>query len=170
MAPRAHSEEMDLPSPRNGASTRLAGDQEIGASHGQVEPVLGLRSKPRSCSQPRPQDRAQHGEADLDGSWYRAGTASPTKDDVGTVSSGSLGHSCCCRLLHYRDLDFRGSGHVLRFFRHSTEDPPGPSLDTHTKPRPSLHETSRARPRGVQRQLSSRLLAPHHRPRFEIYN
>ncbi len=56
------------------------------------------------------------------------------------------------------------------FFRHSTEDPPRPSLNTHTKSRPILHETSRARPHGVRRQLSPRLLAPHHRPRFEIYN
>ena len=107
-----------------------------------AEPVLGLRSNPRSCSQPRPQDR-EHGEADLEGSRYRAGTASPTKDDVGAVSSESLGHPRRCRFLHHRNLDFRGSGHVLRFLRHSTEDPPVPSLDTHTEPRPSLHETSR---------------------------
>ena len=125
--------------------------EELVLRMAKSNPSWGYARNQGACSQPRPQDRAQHGEADLDGSWYRAGTASPTKDDVGTVSSGSLGHSCCCRLLHYRDLDFRGSGHVLRFFRHSTEDPPGPSLDTHTKPRPSLHETSRARPRGVQR-------------------
>ena len=92
MEPRAHREEMDLPSPRNGATTRLAGDRGIGASHGQVEPVLGLRSNPRSSRQPRPQDRAEHGEAALEGSRYRAGTASPTKDDVGTISSESLGH------------------------------------------------------------------------------
>ncbi len=68
------------------------------------------------------------------------------------------------------NLDSRGSGHVLRLFRHSTEDPSGPYVNTHTKPGPSLHETSCARPRGVQRQLSSRLLTPHHRPRLEIYN
>ena len=47
--------------------------EELVASHGQVEPVLGLRSNPRSFGQPRPQDRAEHGEADLEGSRYRAG-------------------------------------------------------------------------------------------------
>ena len=89
---------------------------------------------------------------------------------MGAVSSESLGHPCRCRFLHHRNLDSRGSGYVLRLVRDSAEDPPGPYLDTHTKPGPSLHETSSARPCRVRRQLSPRLLAPHHRPRFEIHN
>ena len=42
-------------------------------------------------------------------------------------------------------------------------------VNTHTQPEPRLHETNCARPCRVRRQLSPRLLAPHHRPRFEIH-
>ena len=98
---------------------------------------------------------------------YRTGTASPAKNDMGAVSSESLGHPCRCRFLHHRNLDSRESGYVLRLVRDSAEDPPGPYLDTHTQPGPSLHETSSAPPCRVRRQLSPRLLAPHHRPRLK---
>ena len=37
------------------------------------------------------------------------GTVSPATDDMGTVSSESLGHPCRCRFLHHRNLDSRGS-------------------------------------------------------------
>ena len=46
-----------------------------------------------------PQDRAEHGEADLEGARYRTGTASPAKDDMGTVSSESLGPVNTCFVL-----------------------------------------------------------------------
>ena len=136
---------MDVLSSSNGASAHLVGNRGVGRAHGRVEPVLGLRSNPRSYGQPRPQDCAEHGEAALEGARYRTGTVSPATDDMGTVSSESLGHPCRCRFLHHRNLDSRGSGYVLRLVRDSAEDPPGPYLDTHTKAGPSLHETSSAR-------------------------
>ena len=66
----------------NGASAHLVGNRGVGRAHGQIEPVLGLRPNPRSYGQPRPQDRAEHGKADLEGSRYRTGCAPQKVDPV----------------------------------------------------------------------------------------